>query len=116
MVAEFCRRAPVVLIWFFYMPQIYDMGPTALLPQQVVVTKSTISLFIYISLIIVYYGLLWFSNILLKTIKILISVIIMGCVFLEVVRISMSSKRDKTKWFYMEHVSSYGEFFISEHE
>jgi hypothetical protein len=30
--AEFCLRAPIVLVGFFYMPQIYDMGPTALLP------------------------------------------------------------------------------------
>jgi hypothetical protein len=28
--AEFCRRAPIVIVGFFYMPQIYDMGPAAL--------------------------------------------------------------------------------------
>jgi hypothetical protein len=32
MAAEFCRRGPIVLVGFFNMPQIYDMGPTALLP------------------------------------------------------------------------------------
>jgi hypothetical protein len=28
MAAEFCRRAPIVLVGFFNMPQIYDIGPT----------------------------------------------------------------------------------------
>jgi hypothetical protein len=34
MAAEFCRRAPIVFVGFFNMPQIYDMGPTALLPLR----------------------------------------------------------------------------------
>jgi hypothetical protein len=33
MAAEFCRRVPIVLVGFFNMPYIYDMGPTALLPR-----------------------------------------------------------------------------------
>jgi hypothetical protein len=32
--AEFCRRVPIVLVEFFYMHKICDMGPTALLPLR----------------------------------------------------------------------------------
>jgi hypothetical protein len=34
MAAEFCRRVPIVLVGFFNMLNIYDMGPTALLPLR----------------------------------------------------------------------------------
>jgi hypothetical protein len=34
MATEFCRRTLIVLVGFFNMPQMYYMGPTALLPLR----------------------------------------------------------------------------------
>jgi hypothetical protein len=34
MAAEFCRRAPIVLVEFFYMPYIYDMDRRLYFPSE----------------------------------------------------------------------------------